>query len=654
MENNLFNMKTKIIAPFFLFIVLLIGSCTDYLEEINKTGMTDDLVYTTEANINSLVAACYSYNRLWYGKEAAFNLTEGGTDLWYDGKDNAARDLVTYKSVTPDYAAGCFADYWEAFYTAINLCNVADKKAREDKTMSDANRLNYQSQVRFLRAFYYWHLVEMFGPVQLNLEPITAPSTVAFRDPVDTIYTHMFKDVQFAIDNLSPASAPSSRVTHWAARALKARLALYYASEYGKTEYYTIAATEAKAVIAGSGKSLYPKYDDVWDQAKSATNKNNEFIWGIDYYNDVSSTIPYNMYPPRLTYNPSDNSGDWSSLIIRTRGNGQGNVMHVICAPIWNSLTDATGGPSIGDVLKRAAGVNAASFYTVASPATLATVDVGYFYVRYAMGYTRFAPTRYALDVFDETIDQRFNTSFRSAWYKYPDAVPKNWPNAATCAYPKMSVGTQTDTVVYYSKRPLTAAQIARANKRYKILDVNNTFLADGKTPNALTTATGANYFYLMFRKFEDTDSKITLPQATFQDYFTYRDFPVFRISEMYLIAAEALMATDQPQAVSLVNTLRTARALPGKTANMQVAAVDLNFILAERAREFIGEDIRWFDLKRTKKLKDQLLANNPRSSVYFDESKHYLRPIPAIQMQSVSNRSASEAPGMFWQNPGY
>jgi starch-binding outer membrane protein, SusD/RagB family len=647
-------MKTKNIVLLLLFLFLFLGSCTNYLKENNKTGMTDNLVYTTEANISSLVASCYSYNRLWYGKEAAFNLSEGGTDLWYDGKDNAARDLVTYKSVTPDYAAGCFADYWEAFYTAINLCNLADKKAREDKTMSEVNKLYNQSQVRFLRAFYYWHLVEMFGAVQLNLEPITAPSTVAYRDPVDTIYAHMFKDVQFAIDNLSPAVVPSSRVTHWAARALKARLALYYASEYGKTEYFQIAANEAKAVIAGSGKSFYAKYDDVWDQAKSATNKNNEYIWGIDYYNDVSSTIPYNMYPPRLTYNSADNSGDWSTLIIRTRGNGQGNVMHVICAPIWNSLTDATGGKSIGDVLKRAAGSNSASFYTVASPSTLATVDVGYFYVRYAMGYTRFAPTRYALDVFDERIDQRYNTTFRSAWYKHPSVVPKFWPNASTCAYPKMSVGTQTDTCVYYSKRPLTAAQIAWANGRYKILDVNNTFLADGITPNALTSSTGANYFFVMLRKFEDTDSKITLPQATFQDYFTYRDFPIFRLSEMYLIAAEALMGTDQPQAVTLVNTLRTARAIPGKTVDMQVTSVDLNFILAERAREFIGEDIRWFDLKRTKKLKAQLIANNPRSSVNFDETKHYLRPIPAIQMQSVSNRSDAPETGKFWQNPGY
>jgi len=120
----------------------------------------------------------------------------------------------------------------------------------------------------------------------------------------------------------------------------------------------------------------------------------------------------------------------------------------------------------------------------------------------------------------------------------------------------------------------------------------------------------------------------------------------------MYLIAAEAQINSNQGDAINLINTLRTKRAIAGKSAQMQVSSVDLKFILEERGREFAGENIRWFDLKRTKKLKEQLMANNPRS-VSFDESKHYLRPIPAIQFQSASNRSLVSGVG-FWQNPGY
>ena len=241
---------------------------------------------------------------------------------------------------------------------------------------------------------------------------------------------------------------------------------------------------------------------------------------------------------------------------------------------------------------------------------------------------------------------------FRSAWYKHPNVVPKGY-GTPDCAYPKMSVGTETDTAVWYSKRPLTEAQKEWANGRYKVVDVNNTFLEDGITPNNITTSTGSVYFFLNMCKFENYDSKISLPTSNFQDYFNYRDFPIFRISEMYLIAAEAQISSNQADAVNLINTLRTKRAFPNKEAEMQVTSVDLNFILEERAREFVGENIRWFDLKRTKKLKQQLV-HNVRAYPNFDESKHYLRPIPAAQINAVSNRTETEEEGGFWQNPGY
>lgn len=644
-------MKTKIFISISLSLVFLVISCSDFLEEDNKTGMTDDVVYTTETSVENLVAACYSYLRYWYGKEAAFYIAEAGTDLWYDGKDCYGRDLVTYRNVTPDLGVG-LPDYWELFYNAINLCNLAEQKLDEHETMSTANKVKNLSEVRFLRAFYYWHLVETWGPVQLNLEPVTAPSTVAYRHPVEKIYDQMVKDVQYAIDNLSPAEDPNSRVTHWAAKAFMARIALYYASEYGKTEYYAKAATLAKDVINNSGKKLYDNYKDVWDQFKSTTTLNDEFIWAVDYYNEITNDYPYNHGPARLTWNSTNYSGDWSALLTRigNRYNLSGNAAHTITSPIWNSLSDATGGAGITDVLVRVGGAN--KFYTAESPNTKVSVDVGYFYVKYGMGYSRGCPTRYCMDIFDETMDQRYNGSFRSAWYKHPNVVPKGY-GTSSCAYPNMSVGTETDTVVWYSKRPLTEAQKAWAKGRYKVLDVNNTFLEDGITPNNVTTSTGSVYFFINMCKFENYDSKIALPTSNFQDYFTYRDFPVFRISEMYLIAAEAEISSNQADAVTLINALRTKRAFPGKTAKMQVASVDLNFILEERAREFVGENMRWFDLKRTKKLKQQLV-HNVRSYPYFDETKHYLRPIPAAQMNAVSNRAETETEGGFWQNPGY
>jgi hypothetical protein len=325
--------------------------------------------------------------------------------------------------------------------------------------------------------------------------------------------------------------------------------------------------------------------------------------------------------------------------------------MHVVVTPLWYSQTDNNGGASLADVLPRYCGpqllYNSINDTTKTNAATN-TVDVGQFYVQYGMGYARYAPTRYSLNLFAENIDQRYNSTFRTAWLKHPSVVPQYYyKNKAKCKYPNM-----TDTALYWSKRPLSTSQKNWAKGRYKIFDVTWTFLADSVTPNSTAANSYGDYMFAMFRKFEDTDSKVAA-STSFNDYFSYKDFPVFRISEMYLIAAEALMSTNQSQAVTLINTLREKRALPGKAAAMDISSVDLNFILQERARELTGENIRWFDLKRTKMLQTQIV-NNTKARNNFDPSKHYLRPIPSSQMNAVTNLSSGPAVGGFWQNPGY
>ena len=76
-------------------------------------------------------------------------------------------------------------------------------------------------------------------------------------------------------------------------------------------------------------------------------------------------------------------------------------------------------------------------------------------------------------------------------------------------------------------------------------------------------------------------------------------------------------------------------------------AQVNLDFILDERAREFAGEQIRWFDLKRTGKLLDRVKSYNPDVAPNIQEF-HTLRPIPRSQLDAVTNK------GEFTQNLGY
>jgi hypothetical protein len=81
----------------------------------------------------------------------------------------------------------------------------------------------------------------------------------------------------------------------------------------------------------------------------------------------------------------------------------------------------------------------------------------------------------------------------------------------------------------------------------------------------------------------------------------------------------------------------------------MQVigSQITLDFILDERARELAGEQLRWFDLKRTNKLSDRIKAMNPDAAQYVKDFQ-VVRPIPQTQIDAVTNKSE------FTQNIGY
>jgi hypothetical protein len=150
--------------------------------------------------------------------------------------------------------------------------------------------------------------------------------------------------------------------------------------------------------------------------------------------------------------------------------------------------------------------------------------------------------------------------------------------------------------------------------------------------------------FYVSLKKFKDS-TRTSVAEAQ-----SARDVFVIRLAEMYLIAAEAEFNNGNPDSSAYyLNVIRTRAAIPGHEAAMQITASDVNldFILDERARELCGEQIRWFDLKRTGKLLSRIQAMNPDAAQYI-QSYHTVRPIPQSEIDAVSNKDS------FTQNPGY
>lgn len=130
-------------------------------------------------------------------------------------------------------------------------------------------------------------------------------------------------------------------------------------------------------------------------------------------------------------------------------------------------------------------------------------------------------------------------------------------------------------------------------------------------------------------------------------------NYPVLRYSDVYLMRAEALNALNPSDAEAYENLNIIRRRAFGKDMNT-ASDIDikpglskeafLDVILLERRREFAFEGQRRFDLLRTHKLKEAMMAQNPTIASVI-EDKHYLLPIPVTEM---------DANKLLEQNPGW
>jgi hypothetical protein len=280
-------------------------------------------------------------------------------------------------------------------------------------------------------------------------------------------------------------------------------------------------------------------------------------------------------------------------------------------------------------------------------------------------GKAEFVPTRYLLELYDETKDARYAAFFREVWRcNDPDARTMNWPSPMITLFQKdptkffnnvidktklgFNIG---DTVLYYTKRKITN----KATVRYAVRDIDDVFNEDGTYVEENT-----DNFFPQLMKHHDS---LYIAGVGTSSVSGRLDVIMMRFAEMYLISAEAAFHLDnEAEGLAKVNVLRERAKVAGLPAGANDAtSADVNktpcasgiphldFILDERARELCGEHLRWFDLKRTKQLENRLGAGKANPNVKsFDKTKHYARPIPMKFLQSINN--AAE----FGQNPGY
>ncbi len=272
--------KIKYFISIFFLASLTIMSC-DVLDEEIVSGVTSEYLNTPDG-LQAGVNAAYEQLRTFYGQEHGCNLTVFGTDEYTNGGHGGFHYLNKYESGLNSEASPVWT-LWSNFYIAINTCNAVVGRA-EELDMPAAEKNAKVAEARFLRAHYYFTLVESFGPIHLTLEETIGVETEAERVPEETVYQAIIDDLEFAVANLPVTQSEFGRPTKPAAQHMLAMVHLTKGyKNFGTTGDFTTAANLAKAVINDYGLSLDA---DPVARYNHDNEQHREILWSVQFNED--------------------------------------------------------------------------------------------------------------------------------------------------------------------------------------------------------------------------------------------------------------------------------------------------------------------------------------------------------------------------------
>ncbi len=604
----------KISIAIFVGIALLGNSCKKMLEEHPQSGIIPSF-FNSPAGVLGGIAGVYNDIRGTWGTEGFSAEMVAGTDEHLAGASASGIQLYTYNGLN----SSNFGAAWGPAFTDINTLNgVLQFGATIDSlTLAPATKRQYLAQAKFLRAFWYFYLVQTFGDVPLHTSFITVYSQADSRQPVAQVYDQIIKDLNEAIVDL-----PNTPTSPFLSKAATKPLALYLLAKVYLTRGwlnntqadFTQAYTIASGII--TNKSTYGL--DLWQDYGDAFNPANDYGKETLFVSDHSIDPKYGQYAVggQASGGAAQNLTPWF-YIWHYPSNSGINSFKNSSGTLVNNGTSA--------MIRDAA--NGRPYIRTRPNSALLTSGPN-------------TGKRYILDeaFVNRTNDSRYDNTFQKVWISNTavsnSATTSN--NSRGISY-TMQVGV--DTAVWIPDYEVTGAPQFDGARPFKGIII----------PPSLWS----NTYFPSVKKFMDPTRG-----SNFNDPST-RPVVIYRFSDVYLIAAEAAFkAGNLTNAANMLNVIRQRAAFRKTNTITQNAAavvamtitdtdVTLDFILDERSREFYGEWQRWHDLVRTRSLVKRVKDWNPEAAPNIKDF-HMLRPIPQSQIDRVVEGPA------FPQNAGY
>ena len=164
-----------------LLSLFCLVSC-DFLEETAYNKVTVGNFYTTKEGITNGVNGLYSTLRNMYIHEYLIYMCEGPSDLWiaYNGSEQ-------WRNWTIDATNNDVRSFWYNSYKSINQCNTVIYSLENDEIegLDESLRIQYLAEALFIRAHYFYHLVQQFGDVPMSLKPTNSVETPVYKTKDD-------------------------------------------------------------------------------------------------------------------------------------------------------------------------------------------------------------------------------------------------------------------------------------------------------------------------------------------------------------------------------------------------------------------------------------------------------------------------------------
>ena len=291
MKSHFSHRSFRILA---LSTLLLSGqACKDTLKETVISAIPNDYINTPKGFEDASKAA-YSSLRNFYASERGLTMTEYGTDIYTTGADGSYKGFHFYDTQMNSFV-DILQQVWEELYKGINTCNAVIERAPA-ATVTDAIKKLRIAEMKFLRAHYYFILVQQWGGVDLRLKETLGPTKTTSRASEADIYKAITSDLEAAIPDLPTIKASSQgasdygRATKAAAEHLLARVYLTKATSSAKAaDDFAKAATLAQSVIANYNLKLLPDFASVFLQGSGEIN--DEVIFSVQYTSDPLTNI---------------------------------------------------------------------------------------------------------------------------------------------------------------------------------------------------------------------------------------------------------------------------------------------------------------------------------------------------------------------------